>query len=371
MIHALLSPSSAHRWMRCAASVPFTANMPNISGPAALDGLKAHDWAARRFCSTADPAELPPDWYEPLQQYVDYIADLAGRGFWYSVEEKVNIENWTGERGAQGTTDFCSAEGQRLHVVDLKFGVGDMIYAESSEGGERVPNAQLAIYALGLLDDLEWLGGIEEVELHIYQPRRDHVHTAVYTVSEIRAFGQRVKARAAATADPSPEFSPSATACKWCPGRGRCQARAAQTLLHTVVELNDIGSEELATLLKRADETRAMLKDMEDEAFLRIKNGAEVGGYKIVESNTKRRYNSFARARLATILGSSAFRPVTEPELVTITEAAKLVKKTLDKQLADQLMEEITEKPKGAPTLANPADPRPSLSLAASEDFKE
>ena len=355
--------------MRCVASVPFTAEMPNVSGPAAIDGLKAHDWVARRFCSGADPGELPPDWCEPLQQYVDYIAALADRGYWCSVEQKVNIGNWTGERGAQGTTDFCSAEGRRLHVVDLKFGVGDKIYAEYTEEYERVPNPQLAIYALGLLDDLDWLGEFEEVELHIYQPRRDHVHTAVFTVSEIRVFGQRVKARAAATADPSPEFSPSATACKWCPGRGRCQARAAQTLLHTVVELNDIGSDELSKLLDRADETRKMLDDMVDEAFLRIKNGAAVGGYKIVEANTKRRYNSSARARLATILGSSAFRPETEPELVTITEATKLVKKTCDKKLADQLMEEITEKPKGAPILAGPTDPRPSLSLAA-DDFK-
>jgi len=64
---------------------------------------------------------------------------------------------------------------------------------------------------------------------------------------------------------------------------------------------------------------------MDIEAFLRIKNGKAVGEYKIVESNTKRRYHSTARARiLDTILGSSAFYPETEEP-------------------------EITEKPKGNP----------------------
>ena len=40
--HALLSPSSAARWMRCPASVVVTRDMPEDSSPYAIEGTCAH-----------------------------------------------------------------------------------------------------------------------------------------------------------------------------------------------------------------------------------------------------------------------------------------------------------------------------------------
>lgn len=40
--HALLSPSSAHRWCSCPGSVALTKDLPNVSSPYAEEGTRAH-----------------------------------------------------------------------------------------------------------------------------------------------------------------------------------------------------------------------------------------------------------------------------------------------------------------------------------------
>lgn len=40
--HALLSPSSAHRWCNCPGSVALTKDLPNVSSPYAEEGTRAH-----------------------------------------------------------------------------------------------------------------------------------------------------------------------------------------------------------------------------------------------------------------------------------------------------------------------------------------
>ncbi|MRT52349.1 DUF2800 domain-containing protein, partial [Xylella fastidiosa subsp. multiplex] len=44
--HAMLSPSSAHRWLHCPASVPLTRTCKDESSPFADEGTVAHTVAA-------------------------------------------------------------------------------------------------------------------------------------------------------------------------------------------------------------------------------------------------------------------------------------------------------------------------------------
>ena len=42
MAHALLSPSSSHRWLKCPASVALSKDMPDETSEYAEEGTKAH-----------------------------------------------------------------------------------------------------------------------------------------------------------------------------------------------------------------------------------------------------------------------------------------------------------------------------------------
>lgn len=57
MAHALLSPSSAVRWMTCPGSVALTKDMPDTSSKFADEGTLAHALAERALRDGKDAKE--------------------------------------------------------------------------------------------------------------------------------------------------------------------------------------------------------------------------------------------------------------------------------------------------------------------------
>ena len=53
--HARLSPSGAHRWMRCPGSVALEAPFPDNSNRYSAEGTLAHDLAAHRVPRILEP----------------------------------------------------------------------------------------------------------------------------------------------------------------------------------------------------------------------------------------------------------------------------------------------------------------------------
>ena len=58
--HALLSPSSAHRWLACPASVAASAGLQDTPSEHAVVGTVAHDIAARPKTPGVRSHEQPP-----------------------------------------------------------------------------------------------------------------------------------------------------------------------------------------------------------------------------------------------------------------------------------------------------------------------
>ncbi len=238
--HARLSPSSAHRWMYCAASPWLEAHAPQSSSSFIDEGHDAHQLAAlclKADCDTTHYLGHKMDkgktvdlkMAQAVQQYVGRVR-AAAHGHILLVEHEVPLTALTGEEGAMGTADAlilntqAHPEGAELQVHDLKFGRGTLVHAQHNE--------QLALYALGALQAFKHLACFARFRLVIHQPRRAHYSEWVCTLDVLQDFAQQVMqaARAAQAVEnmPRPNLSAYATPgekqCRFCRAKGKCVA---------------------------------------------------------------------------------------------------------------------------------------------------
>lgn len=368
--HALLSPSSAHRWSRCLGSVEATKDCERVETEHSKEGTLAHDiaaWALREkkhVSKHPEAGKLKPEDLPKLQGYVDRCRGLNAQ-LW-RVEQTLSLDPHI--PGQFGTADFWGylPEYRRLYVIDLKFGVGERVFANYSDGGALHPNDQLLLYGYGALQDCEMMYDVDEIVMQIDQPRLDHLSTITLTrESLLERIGLLSEIANKILANPQQAKTPGDRQCRWCPIRGSCEARA-DWHLDTFKEALDQGTtmhvSDLAAWLSQAKDMEQWIHDIREEATRRLKNGIEVGGWKLVEGRARRVWTEEAAFELGKLLGEKAWKK----ELIGLTEATKLLGKD-----AKEVMDTITNKMPGAPTLAGPDDKRPALRLSASDDFND
>ena len=210
--HALLSPSSAHRWMACPGSISFAAEEPPRS-EAAARGALLHEWVAWNLCPEgAAPRPLPnPEEQDLIEVCADYGWRLKKGSTAHWVEQPVPIADFTGEEGATGTVDLLVYRRRErvVDVVDWKFGSGVRVDAGTSAN----PNPQLALYALGARAFLRHRRAADPkaYRLHVVQPAREGADIVELTLSDLNAFAERVRAAAQATSANPGRFVPGAS----------------------------------------------------------------------------------------------------------------------------------------------------------------
>ena len=107
--HALLSASSAERWINCPPSVALTKDMPDDVSPFAAEGTKAHELAEtclRAYLNGEPAPEFTGEefliWLE-VQPYVDRVVELyeqcraADPATACFVEVRVAFDRWVPE----------------------------------------------------------------------------------------------------------------------------------------------------------------------------------------------------------------------------------------------------------------------------------
>lgn len=371
--HAKLSASGAYRWLACPPSAMLEAELPESTSSYAEEGTRAHDLAEGRLTAwlrhkkrpKAEDAEME----EAVSRYVDVVleryAEAVGRSpdAVLLVEQRLDFSAWVPE--GFGTGDAVIIADDTLEVVDLKYGKGVPVGAKG--------NPQMRLYALGAYQTYGALYDFTKVRMTIVQPRLDSVDTDEVGVGELLDWAENeVRPKARAAWEGGGEFA-AGDHCKFCKLKATCRARAEKNLELAAFDFAPpptLSPEEIADILKRADELAAWARDVQEHALDQAQNhGVKYPGWKLVEGRSNRKIADEDAAALVLMAEGYGEQDVWRRSLQTLTELEKLVgKKKLGELLADQIT-----KPAGKPVLVPEDDKRPEMSsvAGAQADFTE
>ena len=389
--HALLSASSASRWLNCTAAPRFEEQFPETTSEYAEEGRLAHSICELKLLKKFTPMDKStftkrynklkkePLYCDEMDRTSDiYIEHLTEKAMTYnqhpSVSAEVTVDFSEYVPDGFGTCDCIMIGGDTLDITDYKHGKGVPVSAEN--------NAQMRLYALGALNRYRPIYGdtIKKVRMTICQPRiQDEPSTETITSAELIAWGESIKPIAQRAYMGLGEFNPGEH-CRFCRGKAKCRARAdintaLEEFKDCVPENSEkpplfgqgvLTDEEIGDLLVRGKELVKWYGDLEEYALSTLLNGGQIPGWKAVAGRSNRTFTDQDAALAAVLAAGYDEALVYERKAKTLTELEKLMGKA---EFADKLGHFVV-KPLGKPTLAPMTDIREAYSPAAA-DFAE
>lgn len=376
--HALLSPSSAHRWLNCTAAPLLEAKEEDTGSSFAEEGTLAHAYCSKKLKkflgqdTTDEDIEIAllNDKYHTgeMDEYTDTYKTIVLEKFNAArvetpdakllVEVRLNFGRYVPE--AFGTSDAIIIADDMMEVIDFKYGKGVRVSA--------VENPQMMIYALGAWDLFNFEYNIRRVKMTIIQPRIDNFSEYEISVEELNAWTRdelKPKAREAyhGGAQTPGEW------CRFCKVRTKCKA-LAKSCMNTQEGHPDprlIGKEDMAqTILPLLPIIKTWLSAVEEYSLEQALSGVEYDGYKVVEGRSNRKITDpEAVMKLLDGQGFARESYIRPTELQTITN----LERNIGKKRFCELCKDYIDKPQGKPTLVPVSDKRPALN-PAEEDFR-
>lgn len=365
-VHALLSASSAERWINCPPSARLTENMPDTESPHAAEGTLAHSLAElkvrkkfenmrkseydKRLGEIRKNPLYAPEMDGHTDTYLDCILKAA-HGYNkvkpYVVAEK-RLDYSAYAPGGFGTCDCAMLCKNDLHIFDFKYGKGVPVSAED--------NPQLKLYALGALAEYGFLYDIQSVILHIIQPRIDNISDFTIDVDALTAWGNSIRPAAELAYKGEGEFK-CGDHCRFCKAKAICRARAEDFFtLEASAELPKelLSDHEIGEILERASRLKNWVSEVEEYVLSELLSGKSVEGWKAVEGRSNRKITDIDSA--FEVLKKEGYDEALlyERKPVTLTELEKLV----TKKKLEELIGSMIDKPRGKPTLAPESDKR-------------
>ena len=363
--HALLSASSAKRWMACTPSALLEDDYPDKQTEYTREGTRAHAIAEeclRRYLEGKRRPSYKGDDLRIFEEVEPYIESVKGS---YEVaklhhpdavlflETRLDFSRYVPE--GFGTGDAIIIAGDSLEVIDLKFGKGVPVDAAN--------NPQLRLYGVGAYLAFEDLYDFSYVQMRIIQPRLHKSSVEVLEPTELLSWAKNECAPKAKIAFSGEGELISGEHCRFCKHAANCKKLQQQM---TEVTANTEALTEISQMIQvlgQAETIRSFLKAVEEKAMDMIMKGEEVPGYKVVEGKSNRKYTS--EDAVVEKLKAEGYEDalIYEKKVYGITA----MQKNLGKKLFDELLGNCVCKPQGKPTLVPDSDPRPPYSSAAAD----
>lgn len=383
--HAPVGASKAHQWMNCTPSIRAEEKYEEQpQSEAAAEGTLAHELAEDHLRKLLDgkkvttPKKIKTDpLYRPAMEehvatYCDVILETmtamredGGDPIIY-LEQSLDLSKWIPE--GFGTADCILVGNGILHVFDFKYGKGVPVAAEE--------NPQLKLYGLGAVAEFECLYEINEVILHIIQPRLDSITEWSVSREVLEKWGEFiVKPLAEKAYKGEGEYNPGEDQCRWCRAKNRCRAYNEWVLDACQLRFTDLGEErdpdslsdkEIAEILKMADEIKKWVSSVADYAKDQALNhGVTFPGWKLVEGPSRRKITD--EQKVIDILRESGYTTEQVCKLKGITDLEELAgKNALQNLIGDYIV-----KPQGNPVLAPEDDKRKPYNDLKFNEVKE
>lgn len=276
--HARLSASSSHRWIKCPGSVYMSEGVERATSEAAEEGTKAH--AVLEAMLKGEPYECDDlEMLGHVQYVVDYVKGLGG-----TVESEVRIDYWdmtgvekiNGEVDSFGTCDIIVEDGDTVHIIDFKYGLGKVSAQQ---------NTQLFLYAspYTLPED-------KKVFCHIVQPRIDWVDVWEITGHELAQMAITIQNAASKVDDSFNRKTPTAlhagNHCQWCPAKAFCRTYNEYVFEGFDFEMEEphkLTIDEIAKLKTKSAKIKNYLDTVDQYALNQAVMGVEIPGWTLGE----------------------------------------------------------------------------------------
>lgn len=390
--HAILSASSAHRWLVCtpSARLELEEGVEECSAFAA-EGTAAHELAEIKLkfaygktnsydyeeelkAFHSNP-EFEKYYNKEFEEYVDEhvayvksVTDVIEGPYHIYFEVRVNFSNVVPQ--GFGTADVLIVTEDTIHVIDLKFGAGVPVSA--------IENPQLRLYGMGALN---LFPNTKYIKTTINQPRLMSRDTEELTKEVLLdwAFGY-VKPRADEAIKGEGVLTATEDACRFCKLRGKCKERAdtqlalAQREFEIVDQkanlVQNLTVEQISNILEIAPMFIDWFKDVQAFALGQLAQGVKIPGYKLVEGRSNRIITDETAVKEILLKVGLKEDEIMKPrEMLGISKLEALV----GKKLFADLCKDYLVKPMGKLTLAPESDRRPEVNTLAiaQGDFAE
>lgn len=375
--HALLSASSAHRWINCTPSPYLEVQHPDTASDAAAEGTAAHELAEHKLRQHLDLPTTRPvsEWdSEEMDDYTDQYADHVmaelqraretDPAAFLAIEERLDFSHIVPD--GFGTGDALIVSDYTLTIVDLKYGKGVEVSA--------VGNPQMRLYALGALATYGAIYDIEQVRMVIFQPRLGNVSVEEISVDDLTTWAEGVVRPAAEKAAAGEGELQAGDWCRFCRHAAQCPALAADMFapiptsaehVPAAPDPDTLTDTQIATIVAHAGELKKWLTKVESYALAQATGGHDYPGLKLVEGRSVRKYTDEDDvAKAVEAAGEDPYKP---REVLGITAMTKL----LGKKRFQELLGDYVHKPEGKPALVPASDKRPALTLATPDTMFE
>lgn len=371
--HALLSASSAHRWLACPASAVAAEAYPNEQTEFTREGTLAHEVAEVVAREKLRPEtgrdgfapDVTQEMLECAAGYRDYIQEQTkSNSAVVLLEQRVDFSPWVPD--GFGTCDCIILQDDTMTVIDYKYGQGVPVSAEG--------NPQLRLYALGALNDYGFAVDVQKVEMHIYQPRINNVSADTITAADLLEWAEKTVRPIAQKAAKGKGGYCAGPHCRFCPHAGRC--RELTKTCTEFVETHDLrvavpvlAPHEVADVLRMLPLISLWAKRVNAQAMDTLLGGGAIPGYKVVEGKQGNR-QWLDELKVAEALQAAGYKPEDITETKLLSPAA--MDKAIGKKRAAELLDALIYRTSGVPTIVPETDKRPAYDplAEAKKDFE-